>query len=151
MEWQQKSFAQKYNKNERLVSTANLGFYSDFRFPEYFIRSFLSFMQLYLQSSKYSMRNYVFLCHKKHAGFVLVTAVTFVIAFSRYNVRGRGDAACCIEQNTPVMEKLSPESLIDDIQRSFMGPLGAREKRFLGFLHCIHYNFSSARCRFIKS
>ena len=44
-----KSFAQKYNKNERLVSTANLGFYSDFRFPEYFIRSFLSFVQLYLQ------------------------------------------------------------------------------------------------------
>ena len=97
------------------------------------------------------MKNYVFLCHKKHAGFVLVTAVTFVIAFSRYNVRGRGDADCCIEQNTPVMEKLSPESLIDDIQRSFMGPLGAREKRFLGFLHCIHYNFSSARCIIDKS
>ena len=77
---------------------------------------------------------------KKLAGFVLVTAVTFVITFSRYNVRAREKSdAACIEQNTPVMEKLSPESLIDDIQRSFMGPLGAREKRFLGFLHCIHY------------
>ena len=78
-----------------------------------------------------------------------MTAVTFVIAFSRYNViRGRASDAAGLAQNTPVMEKLSPESLIDDLQRSFMGPLSAREKRFLGFLHYIDCNFFYVRCSF---
>ena len=80
-----------------------------------------------------------------------MTAVTFVIAFSRYNViRGRASDAAGLAQNTPVMEKLSPESLIDDLQRSFMGPLSAREKRFFGFVHYINNSISYVRCRFFK-
>ena len=80
-----------------------------------------------------------------------MTAVTFVIAFSRYNViRGRASDAAGLAQNTPVMEKLSPENLIDDLQRSFMGPLSAREKRFFGFVHYIACNISYVRCRFFK-
>lgn len=44
-----KVLPKKYNKNERLVSTANLGFYSDYFLNTLLVKSLLSFMQLYLQ------------------------------------------------------------------------------------------------------